>query len=330
MLSRRARSSALVSAVSVAAIVAACAGLAAAQPARAGQAPSGSPTSSDPVSVTCPPGQQPIPGTTLCTIAISTPPTASSTSSSPGGGSQVCIDPRTNIKVPCFDSKLGWYNGIGCYYKLSSPQPPLSDPVWRTGQPGTGAIYDATCFVVSGATDQLQPMGKVWLATPPGGVVTPGDVAEMAIKKLTMNGPNVGVAPPPTSYAVVGVPLWLWTTDDPKHTYWGPQTQTATVGAISVTATAQATQIEWHMGDGNVQLCKNPGTQYIPGASTPACSYTYATTSAAAPDETFTISGITTWVVDWSGAASGTRTFKITSAQPVQLKVESAQAVNQP
>lgn len=321
MLSRRARSAAF-SVSSVALIVAATAGLASAQPVRTGQLPTAAAASSS-TSTACTVSEI----TGQCTISVGGNPTPSSSSSSPGGGAPVCTESMTHTVVACSDPKYGSLDG-GCYVKLLSPQPPLSDPIWRGAT--TGAIYEATCFVIVGGILQLQPMGWTWLQTPPGGVVTPGDVAEMAIKKLKMNGPNIGVAPPPTSYAVVGVPLWLWTTDDEQHTYWGPQTQTATVGAISVTATAQATQITWDMGDGNVQICKNPGTQYTPGATTPACSYTYATTSATAPDQKFTVFGTTTWVVNWSGATSGTRIFKFKSTQPVQLRVESAQAVNQP
>lgn len=300
----------------------------------AGSAPSSTPSSSGPFD--CPPNKQWNPTIQQCILKPSDPGSPSSTSSTSQSGGTKGGDPVCHYQtrvVPCSDKKLGWYDGSTCYYKLVDPQPPSTDLIWQ-GEPSGGAIYDAACFGVTtfpGGTPELSPIGQVWLQNPPPNYpVTPGQVAQMAIAKLVMHGPNVGVAPPPGSYALVGVPVWLWTADDPQHTYWGPQTQSATAGNITVTATAQATQIEWHMGDGNVKVCQNPGTQYGHGASTPACSYAYTTTSASAPEQKFTISGITTWVVNWSGAGqSGTQTFTLPSAQSVQLKVESAQAVNQ-
>jgi len=243
--------------------------------------------------------------------------------------------------VACYDKTLGyWDSSSSCYYSLVDPQPPATDPIWAGNPPG-GAIYDAHCFGLTtlGSAPVLSPIGRVWLPVPPPGspIPTPAQLAQTAIAELKMNGPTVGVAPPPTAFAVVGMPVWLWSTsgakDDPKNNYWGTQAVTVTVPGLSVTATATAKQISWNMGDGNTKICKNPGTEYTANAGDPACTYTYSYTSAAAPDQKFTIWGATTWVVTWSGGGlSGTQTFTPRSDPnaPVHLKVESAQAVNQP
>jgi hypothetical protein len=241
--------------------------------------------------------------------------------------------------VSCYDSAFGGWYMNGCYYKLSNPQPPTSDVVWL-GRPPGGAAYDARCFsiTVTGPSwpGTLALPWPVWLANPPpkGPGPTPGQVAQLAIAKLVMRGPTNGIAPPVGSYAVVGMPVWLWTTDDPLYTHWGPQTQSAGVGGVNVSATATATQIEWHMGDGNTKVCANPGTQYVAGttagAVSPTCSYTYTTTSAAAPNQQFSIFGVTTWSITWSGGGqTGAQTLTAQSL-PVQLKVESAQALTAP
>lgn len=330
MLTRRARVSAVFSVVAVAAIVAATAGLASAQPAASGALPTGSPTSS-PVSVTCPSGQEPSPITGQCVISVTVPPTGGSTSSLGGGNVAVCTESFTHTVVPCHDPKWGWWDGTDCYLLLADPQPPASDPVWQDAKPGTGAIYLVSCWVTSGGKLQLNGgMGYTWRLNPPSGGVTPAQVAQMAIKKLTMYGPSNGVAPPVGSYALVGMPIWLWTTADSDH--WGapPLTQQASAGGITVTATAHATGIVWHMGDGNTKSCNNPGTPYDPSknvAVSPTCSYTYTTTSAKAPNQEFSLYGVTTWVINWSGGgATGTVTTTVQSL-PVPVKIESAQAL---
>ena len=72
---------------------------------------------------------------------------------------------------------------------------------------------------------------------------------------------------------VVGVPLWLWTDVTPQT--WGPNSATASVPGLAVTATAEATRIVWDMGDGNQVTCGNPGTAYYRGApvDSPTCEY---------------------------------------------------------
>jgi hypothetical protein len=332
MLSRRVRSAAI-SVALVAAIVAATAGLADAQPERTGALPAGSPTSS-PASVTCPPGQVPDPISQICEIVVTGPPSGGSSSSSPGGGggAQVCTLPFNQQVVPCSLPQWGWWDGSDCYLILANPQPPASDPVWQGNAPGTGAIYLISCYVLVGGVPQLQKgMGQVWRLTPPGGGITPAQVAQIAIKKLTLYGPTNGIAPPASSYALVGMPVWLWTVADSTH--WGPQPASASAGGITVTATAQATKIVWHMGDGSTKECDNPGTIYDPSKATtvsPTCSYVYSTTSANAPGQKFSLYGVTTWVISWSGGgASGTLTTTVQSPA-VGVKVESAQALATP
>lgn len=344
MLSRRARSAAF-SVGSVAAIVAASAGLAVAQPTAGGALPASNPTSS-PVSITCPPGQSPSPLTGQCQIAVIIPPTGGSSSTSPGSssGTPVCTESFTHTVVPCSDPKWGWWDGTDCYLMLANPQPPAGDPSWQGNQPGNGAVYLISCYVMSGGKLTLQKgMGMTWRQNPPSGGVTPAQVAQIAIKKLTMYGPSdgksetvpvPGIAPPVGSYVLVGMPLWLWTVADSNH--WGTPllTASASAGGITVTATAHATKIVWHMGDGNTKECDNPGTVYDPSKSTtvsPTCSYVYNTTSANAPGQKFSLYGVTTWVINWSGGGvTGNPITTTVQSAAVQVKVESAQALATP
>ncbi|MBW8804892.1 MAG: hypothetical protein JF587_13715 [Catenulisporales bacterium] len=334
------RSVALASAaVAAAAILAVAAtGLSAAQ---AGP-PSPSPTGEINV---CPPTQSldPITGTCMGSIVVtSSAPSSSAPSGSKGGGTQpTCTKPppEDDIPVPCEDPDEGWYDrSTYCYFKVALPQPPAGDPSWEGHQPGDGAVYNVTCFVAPyvGSPTVLKPGAMKWLPKPPGGGPAPADVALMAMTELIMHGPTNGIAPPLGKPAIVGIPIWLWTDDTPEPTqwgdeltHWGPIQKTITAGGITVTVTAQARQIEWHMGDGHTLVC-GKGTPYKPGMAATTvrdCSYTYATTSAGQPNQQFQVYGITTWDITWTGGGQSGKVTMTPQSQPIPVRVESAQAV---
>ena len=170
----------------------------------------------------------------------------------------MCRNQFTGQVVDCYDSTFGWFNPTdACYYKLVEPQPPATDPAWEGHYPN-GAIYDIVCPGIIGTGG-----GWGWSATPPPGfgpTVTAAQLAQEAIRRLQLLGPEIGMAPPPTSTGLVGVPVWLWTAVTPAT--WGPTSATASVPGLSVTATARADHIVWDMGDAHSVTCANPGTPY--------------------------------------------------------------------
>ena len=128
-------------------------------------------------------------------------------------GKRVCRNQFTGEVVDCYDSMFGWFNPTNaCYYKLVEPQPPATDPAWEGHYPN-GAIYDIVCPGIIGTGG-----GWGWVATPPPGFgprVSAAQLAQEAIRRLRLLPPEIGMAPPPTSTGLVGVPVWLWTAVTP-------------------------------------------------------------------------------------------------------------------
>lgn len=209
--------------------------------------------------------------------------------------------PDAGRVVPCRDPVLGGFQpSTGCYLTPVSPPPPPSDPAWAGNYPN-GAIYQMACLGVRGTGG-----GWVWRATPPAGLggpsITAAQLAQRAVELLGLRGPRIGIAPPPGTTGLVGVPVWLWTEVTP--TTWGPTTATASVPGLSVTATAQAQQIRWDLGDGATVTCANPGTPYrasLGGTESPTCGHRYAQSSADQPQARYPVTATTTWRVTWTG-----------------------------
>ena len=221
--------------------------------------------------------------------------------------------------MPCHTPELGWFNrSSGCYFAAVSPPPPADDPVWRGNS--TGAVYLMTCPGIGGTGG-----GWVWRATPPAGFgaagLTPAQLAEQAVELLGLEGPRIGIAPPPGTTGLVGVPVWLWTEVTP--TTWGPASATATVPGLSVTATARAQQIVWSMGDGTSVTCTDPGTPYSEswgGRQSPTCGHIYSRSSAGQPEDRYPVTATTTWQVAWtSGGESGVLTVVRASTTTVSI-----------
>ena len=162
----------------------------------------------------------------VCVVTVEKPATpAEPASRRKSGNKPACAIPDELLgagdSMPCYDKNFGsWNNADGCYYKLASPQPPQSDPIWEGHT--NGAIYESVCFGFEGTGG-----GPVWRATAPPGVaaVTPEELAQQAVKLLPIHGPDVGIAPELGKQGLVGLPVWMWTTVTPAT--WGPATATA-------------------------------------------------------------------------------------------------------
>ena len=310
-------------------------------PAAAAPAPSPTPT----VSGDCNPPNIWDPGTQTCIFRVQSPgspastPSSDPTSGGGGGGTPQCYYHSSingSVRVDCYDKGFGGYydSTAGCYFKLMVPQPPPSDPIW-TGHPPGGAVYDSKCFTYTKVATWpvALPMGPQWLANPPpnGPGPTAAQLAAEAEAKLVLHAPAIGIAPTPSGSGLVGMPVWLWTAQTPQT--WGPQSQTAAVPGLSVTATATAKSIIWDMGDGHQVSCANPGTAYAPsygGAASPNCGYTYTQPSGGNPSGEYNITATTTWQVSWVASTGRTGTLPPVTTPPstTTVKIGELQAVN--
>ncbi|MBS2547712.1 hypothetical protein KGQ19_12625 [Catenulispora sp. NL8] len=174
---------------------------------------------------------------------------------------------------------------------------------------------------------------KIWLQNPPptGNGPTPTDLAKQAQAEMTLNGPTISTAPTTGGSGLVGMPVWLWTAQTPQT--WGPQSKTATVPGLSVTATATAKSITWDMGDGHQFSCANPGTAYAPSygsAASPNCGYTYTQPSGGNPGGDYKITATTIWQVSWVASTGQTGTLPPVTTPPstTTVKIGELQVVN--
>ena len=288
--------------------------LAAATPASAGQR------------VVCPPGG------TVCYIVVDDPGTpggSGSTDVQPVSArppAPACHEPGSTAVVPCYDSVFGWWsNADGCYYAPVQPPPPGTDPVWAGNYP-KGVVYQSTC---PGAPSTGG--GWVWRPTPPPGFGgRPGTLAQLAneaIARLALTGPDIGLAPDPSKTGLVGLPVWMWTRVAPAT--WGPVRATASLPGVSVTATATAKRIVWAMGDGHDVTCDGPGTPYTRDAgreSSPTCGYVYEQSSAGHPGDRYAVTATTTWDIHWVGSG-GSGQVTQTRNSSVQVRIGELQVL---
>jgi hypothetical protein len=128
----------------------------------------------------------------------------------------------------------------------------------------------------------------------------------------------------------VGMQTWLWVADPDEHTV-GPMTATASAGPVTVTATAELTEIAWDMGDGtDGVVCDGPGTPYDPALrvkESPTCGYTYARSSARQDDQAYTVTATSRWVVHWTGGGES-GDIPLEFNRSVEVRVGEIQALS--
>jgi hypothetical protein len=215
-------------------------------------------------------------------------------------------------------------DGSWCVYKQLTDLTP-DEIAALGGQPsGPGGWYDRMCYDANGNLTQWTANAPIWLANPPP-AVNPAVLARQAESMLKL--PSVVIRVNPAGDQLVQLPTWL--SLDPAS--WRPQSATATVPGVSVTATATPTQAVWSMGDGGSVVCHGPGTPWKPGtdpmAASPDCGYKYTRSSAGAPSGAFTVSVTISWKVTWAGAGQGGTVPGLTTAGVVQVRVAESQAV---
>lgn len=258
------------------------------------------------------------------------PPTVAVRVSGGGGGYQVLCDrganfnPRPELaqlrEVPCQHADYGWYSQTYDCYVIEDARLTPEDPGvilpddYQPGDPGQ--VYSAMCFSASHPDIELENYcfctpprwfgtpHYVFLTSPPdgfGGAADPvPDLLVNAIEQMALAGPAIGTAPPAGQGAgLVRLPVWLW--NDVSANNWGTVSASAgPIAGISVVAEAEATGIEWRMGDGSTVRC-DEGVAWEPGLDVlnPPCGHAYARASRHQPGGVYEVTATTTWVLQW-------------------------------
>jgi len=240
-----------------------------------------------------------------CVITVGTSDAPGSAGSS---GTATCKDGLGRV-VPCFLEGSGWYGGDGCYYQPATGTD-LAAAQAFAGVPDPGAAwYVGACGYppVPGYT-RLRVFG-----TPPG----PQLLADQAVRALRLPTPTIRVNPAPPTPQIVYFPTWVWLAPES----WGPRSATASVPAMSVTATARPVRLVLSTGDGASVTCSGPGTAWTPGrdatAPSPTCGHTFTTAGS------FGVTVTVTWTVSWAGGGvTGTAPGMTTTATVTVQVVE--------
>ena len=107
---------------------------------------------------------------------------------------------------------------------------------------------------------------------------------------------------------------------------YGPNTATASAGAVTVTATAKVSQIVWDMGDGHTGHLHH-GRHARTSRPTARRVHRTAATATATPPRTkpgqkYPVTATSTWTIDWRG---GGQTGQLTQTRQSQTQVSIGQ-----
>ena len=188
-----------------------------------------------------------------------------------------------------------------------------------------GQIYECNRPVNVGAIAAV--IFQIWLAQPPAGAPPdPRVLAQQAIARMNLKAVSIGIVPEPLPGRVglVGMPVWMWDAN-PGPSTWGPMTKSAAAGGYTVTATAKVSRVVWSMGDGEVTVCRTPGTPYQDSfgmQDSPDCGYTYGRQGR------YVVRATSYWTVDWSGMGrSGS--IPLSFVDSVRVTIGEAQVLTQ-
>ncbi|OEJ21526.1 ATP/GTP-binding protein [Streptomyces agglomeratus] len=219
-----------------------------------------------------------------------------------------------------------------CKTEKLDPQPPAGSSVWGGHDPKDGgAIYLRSCVFTmeSGATTVIDDAVYGGPGGPPAAPpVDPAVVAQQAVDKMVLRGPEIGITPKPGGKGVVGMPVYLWT-ETGQETY-GPNTASATAGAVTVTATAKVSKIVWTMGDGKTVTCTTAGTPYKAAYGkkpSPDCGHRYNVPSSTTAAGQFHVTATSTWTIDWAGGGQSGQLTEVRD-NAVDITVAEVQVLN--
>ncbi|MET7563695.1 ATP/GTP-binding protein [Streptomyces sp. NPDC005479] len=211
------------------------------------------------------------------------------------------------------------------------PQPPPNSELWKGHDAnGEGAIYARTCryFMADGASTLITETVYGGPGGPAAPAVDPAVLAQEAVDKMLLRGPQIGITPKPGGKGVVGMPVYMWTAKG-AETY-GPNSASATAGAVTVTATAKVSKIVWAMGDGTIVTCTTAGTPYkseFGKKPSPDCGHRYAQPSSTEPSGKWHVTATSTWTIDWQGGGQTGQLTEIRNST-VDITVAEVQVLN--
>ncbi|MFD5790509.1 ATP/GTP-binding protein [Streptomyces sp. NPDC127037] len=247
------------------------------------------------------------------------------TAHDPGRRGTTTPSKRTGTNKPGDRSKDGPVSGMPCTYKLADPQPPAGSIEWDGHKPGDGAVYEKIC--APGATDAAISQ-MIWAPAPPVAQMDPAVVAQIAVDKMLLKAPDIGITPKPGGKGVVGMPVYMWTAKGPET--YGPNTASATAGAVTVTATARVSRIVWVMGDGTTVTCTTAGTPYraeYGKKPSPDCGHRYTLPSSTQGSGKYHVTATSTWTIDWTGGGQSGRLTEVRQSA-VDVTITEVQVLN--
>lgn len=248
--------------------------------------------------------------------------------------------------MPCETSNGWWSNQPGnCigYVRLAPPGEQSPPPPGESA--GVGAWYLCTAYCPPTADAGRDCFGATfWSDVPPAGIATytPAQAAALLVKSFQLAGITIGMAPEdkthtddPVGTAAyrrtwVGIPVWLWV-ENPQPLTFGPYSKSATLGGVTVTATAQVQSVTWSSGDGQSVTC-GVGTRFNETAmqdelatDSPTCGFRYQKTSGTGR---FTVTATSNWVVRWTGGGTDGTIAVPTVRSATQIRVGQLESVN--
>ena len=192
----------------------------------------------------------------------------------------------------------------------------VDDTTVPAGGPLPGAWYVRICDSPNG----IQSVSPAFWVT--GGGPGPASLGQRAASELVLPTLVIRWNPAPPADQVLFVPTWFWV--DPAS--WAPQSATASVPGLSVTAKATPARVQFTTGDGGSVTCDGPGTAWKSGmdplASSPTCGYTYPKPG------TYTLTATVTWTVTWAGGGANGTVDPLTTTVSQPVRVVEAGALN--
>ena len=164
----------------------------------------------------------------------------------------------------------------------------------------------------------------------PAGAPEPATLARVAVERMDLHAPDIGLWPDPleklpTGHNYVGWHNWMWIRD-PGPATWGPITKTVTEAGYAITATAAVTKVTWEMGNGDTKVC-DKGMEHLPWQEddkpSPTCGYVYHQRGD------YTVTATAHWVIVWNGLGQQ-GTIEMDLSSQVHTSVIEAFAVNIP
>ncbi|GGV62855.1 ATP/GTP-binding protein [Streptomyces longisporoflavus] len=212
-----------------------------------------------------------------------------------------------------------------CAVQRLEPQPPKSAPIWK-GRKGEGAIYTRVCLgQQAGMAMGAGALGAIpqtfWAAEAPAVDVDPEQLAREAVDRMLLIGPKIA-SPRAAGKYTVGVPMWMWV--EPSPTTFGPNSASASLAGVTVSATAKVSSIRWAMGDGKSVTCQGAGTKYKASygmAKSPDCGHFYRTASTDRAGGRFKGTATATWAVEWQVTGGGGETGAFTEVRESDFEV---------